>query len=244
MIFISSFVSTNLTLREHRTKQRFFLFFEFHTATMAAMILTAKELESLVNVQHRSTHTLLAAPSLGDGSSLVVRAFLPDAAAVEIVPVHEKNRPAINLKRLHAAGVFEGLTREANRVYAYDLVIVDHLGHRRRTRDPYSFLPTLGETDLYLFGQGNERRIYDKLGSKLRVIDGAPGVSFALWAPNAQRVSVVGDFNGWDGRFHSMRHLGPSGVWEIFIPGIREGALYKYEIKDSNGALGLKTDPY
>ncbi len=211
---------------------------------MAAMILTAKELESLVNVQHRSPHTLLGAHPLGDVSGLVVRAFLPDAAAVEIVPVHEKNRPAIKLKRLHAAGVFEGVTREANRVYAYDLVIVDHQGNRRRTRDPYSFLPTLGETDLYLFGQGNERRIYDKLGSKLRVIDGVPGASFAVWAPNAQRVSVVGDFNGWDGRFHSMRHLGPSGVWELFIPGIGEGALYKYEIKDATGALVLKTDPY
>jgi 1,4-alpha-glucan branching enzyme len=211
---------------------------------MAPMILTAKEVASLVNVQHRSPHTLLGAHSLGDGSGLVVRAFLPDAAAVEIVPVHEKNRPGFKLNRLHEAGLFEGVTREADRVYAYDLVIIDHQGNRRQTRDPYSFLPTLSETDLYLFGEGNERRIYDKLGSKPRVIDGVPGVSFALWAPNAQRVSVVGDFNGWDGRFHSMRHLGPSGVWEIFIPGIREGALYKYEIKDSNGALALKTDPY
>ena len=204
------------------------------------MILTAKELESLVNVQQRSPHALLGVHPLGDGSGLVVRAFLPDAAAVEIVPVHEKARPAFKLKRLHEAGVFEGVTRDANRVYAYDLVVTDRQGDRRRTRDPYSFLPTLGETDLYLFGQGNESRIYDKLGSKLRVIDGVPGVSFAVWAPNAQRVSVVGDFNGWDGRIHSMRHLGPSGVWEIFIPGVGEGALYKYEIKDGSGALILR----
>src|SRR5213592_1162029 len=244
MTFISSFVPTTLTPLQHTTKPPFFLFFEVHRSTMAPMILTAEEVASLVNVQHRAPHTLLGVHPLGDGSGLVVRAFLPDAAAVEIVPVHEKNRPAIKLKRLHAAGLFEGVTREANRVYAYDLVIVDHQGNRRRTRDPYSFLPTLGETDLYLFGQGNERRIYDKLGAKLRVIDGVPGASFAVWAPNAQRVSVVGDFNGWDGRFHSMRHLGPSGVWEIFIPGIGEGALYKYEIKDANGALVLKTDPY
>src|SRR5213080_3390151 len=244
MIFISSLVPGNLTRLPHTTKPPFFLLFEAHRATMAAMILTAKEVENLVDVQHRSPHTLLGAHPLSDGSGLVVRAFLPDAVAVEIVPVHEKNRPGIKLNRLHEAGLFEGVTREANRVYAYDLLIIDHQGNRRQTRDPYSFLPTLGEIDLYLFGQGNERRIYDKLGSKLRVIDGVPGASFAVWAPNAQRVSVVGDFNGWDGRFHSMRHLGPSGVWEIFIPGIGEGALYKYEIKDSNGALVLKTDPY
>src|ERR1041385_5322576 len=211
---------------------------------MRLMILTAKEIESLVNVRHQSPHTLLGMHPLGDGSGLVVRAFLPYAAAVEIVPVHEKNRPAIKLKRLHEAGLFEGVTRQANRVYAYDLVIIDHQGNRRQTRDPYSFLPTLGETDLYLFGQGNERRIYDKLGAQLRVIDGVHGASFAVWAPNARRVSVVGDFNGWDGRRHAMRHLGPSGVWEIFVPGIREGALYKYEILDARGERVLKTDPY
>ncbi len=211
---------------------------------MAGMILTAAELESLVNVQQRSPHALLGMHPLGDGSGVVVRAFLPHASAVEIVPVIEKDKPKIKLKRLHDGGLFEGTARETGRVYAYDLVITDQGGNTRRTRDPYSFLPTLGETDLYLFGQGNERRIYDKLGAQLRVIDGVPGASFAVWAPNARRVSVVGDFNGWDGRIHPMRHLGPSGVWEIFIPGIREGALYKYEIKDANGALGLKTDPY
>src|SRR5882762_494291 len=208
------------------------------------MILTAEELESLVNVLHRSPHTLLGMHPLGDGSGLVTRAFLPDAATVEVVPVHEKGKPKVQLKRIHGAGLFEGVTKEAGRVYAYDLVITGSRGERRQARDPYSFLPTLGETDLYLFGQGNERRIYEKLGAQLRVIDGVSGASFAVWAPNARRVSVVGDFNGWDGRLHPMRHLGPSGVWEIFIPGVREGALYKYEIKDAHGALVLKTDPY
>src|SRR5207248_3550969 len=131
--------------------------------------------------------------------------------------------------------------KEAGRVYAYDLVITGSRGDRRQARDPYSFLPTLGETDLYLFGQGNERRIYDKLGAQLRVIDGVAGASFAVWAPNAQRVSVVGDFNGWDGRFHSIRHLGPPGVGKLFIPGVREGRPFKYEFLAASGALVLKT---
>jgi 1,4-alpha-glucan branching enzyme len=208
------------------------------------MILTKAELRSLVAVQHRSPHQLLGMHPLGDGSGIVVRALLPHAAKAEVVPVHEPDMPRFRLERLDPVGLFEGITKAANRVYAYDLVITDPEGRQQQTRDPYSFLPTVGETDLYLFGQGNERRIYEKLGAQLRVIDGVPGGSFAVWAPNARRVSVVGNFNGWDGRRHPMRHLGPSGVWELFLPGVGEGALYKYEIQDADGALRLRADPY
>ena len=208
------------------------------------MVLTQDELHSLVEVRNRSPHQLLGLHPLGDGSGLVGRAYLPDAAKVEMQPVHEKDKPVLKLKRIPKTDLFEGTTQAANRVYAYDLVITDRSGFVRRTRDPYSFLPTLGEGDLYLFGKGDERRIYDKLGAQLRTIDGVQGVSFAVWAPNAQRVSVVGDFNHWDGRFHQMRSLGSSGVWEIFIPGVGKGAHYKYEIRNLHGHIGLKTDPY
>jgi 1,4-alpha-glucan branching enzyme len=208
------------------------------------MILTRAELEALVHVQHKTPHQLLGMHPLGDGSGVVVRAFLPHAARVEIVPTHDKAKPSFHLHRIHDAGVFEGSHKGSTSVYAYDLVVVDHHGNRTQSRDAYSFLPTLGETDLYLFGQGDERRIYEKLGAHLRSLDGVPGVSFAVWAPNAQRVSVVGDFNNWDGRYHTLRLLGASGVWEIFVPGVREGTLYKYEIKDHTGATVLKTDPY
>ncbi len=208
------------------------------------MVLTQDELRSLVEVANRSPHQLLGLHGLGDGSGLVARAMLPDAAKVELRPVHEKDKPVIKLKRIPKTDLFEGVTQAANRVYAYDLVITDRAGAVRRTRDPYSFLPTLGEGDLYLFGKGDERLIYDKLGAQLRTIDGVPGTSFAVWAPNAQRISVVGDFNGWDGRVHQMRSLGSSGVWEIFIPGVGEGAHYKYEIRSLQGRVSLKTDPF
>ena len=208
------------------------------------MVLTQEEVRSLVEAQHRSPHELLGMHILGDGSGLVVRAFIPDAATVEIRPVHEKDKPCLKLERVHESGVFEGVTRAAQRVYAYDLVITDKSNRVRRTRDPYSFLPTLGESDLFLFGKGDERRIYEKLGAQLRTIDGVHGTSFAVWAPNAQRVSVVGDFNHWDGRCHAMRSLGASGVWEIFVPGVGEGAHYKFEIRNLQGNIGLKTDPY
>src|SRR6266478_2414851 len=206
------------------------------------MVLTQQELLSLVEAKTRAPHTLLGMHILGNGGGLVVRALVPNAATVEIQPVHEKDKPTIQLKRIAKTDVFEGTTTEADRVYAYDLVITDRADSTSRTRDPYSFLPTLGESDLYLFGKGDERRIYDKLGAQLRTIDGVPGTSFAVWGPNAQRISVVGDFNGWDGRSHQLRSLGPSGVWEIFIPGVGEGAHYKYEIRDHHGHISLKTD--
>ena len=208
------------------------------------MLLSKDELRSLVELTHQSPHTLLGMHPLGGQAGLVVRALLPDAAKVAIQPVHEKDKPAFELKRLPKTDVFEGTTKLANSVYAYDLVITDKGGHTRRTRDAYSFLPTLGEADLFLFGKGDERKIYDKLGAQLRTIDGVHGTSFAVWAPNAQRVSVVGDFSNWDGRVYSMRLLGASGVWEIFIPGVGQGAHYKFEIRDVHGHVKLNTDPF
>src|SRR5512133_2740351 len=118
------------------------------------MVLTQEELRSLIEVRNRSPHDLLGLHRLGDGGGVVVRALLPNAAKVEIQPVHEKDKPVIKLKRLPRTDLFEGTSSGADRVYAYDLVITDHSGNTLRMRDPYSFLPTLGESDLYLFGKG------------------------------------------------------------------------------------------
>jgi 1,4-alpha-glucan branching enzyme len=208
------------------------------------MLLTQDELRSLVDLKHQSPHTLLGMHPLGDKSGLVARAYLPDAKKVEIQPVHEKDKPKFELKRIPDTDIFEGVTTAANAVYAYDLVVTTRQNQVRRTRDAFSFLPTLGEADLYLFGKGDERKIYEKLGAQLRTIDGVHGTSFAVWAPNAQRVSVVGDFNHWDGRYHPMRLLAASGVWEIFVPGAGQGAHYKFEIRDAHGNIKLNTDPF
>jgi 1,4-alpha-glucan branching enzyme len=208
------------------------------------MILTTEELRSLVELIHQSPHTLLGMHALGGKSGLVARALLPDASKVEVCPVHEKDKPSFELQRIPGTDLFEGVTSAADRIYAYDLLVTTRGGRRRRTRDAFSFLPTLGENDLYLFGKGDERRIYEKLGAQLRTIDGVPGASFGVWAPNAQRISVVGDFNNWDGRMHPLRLLGASGVWEIFVPGVGEGAHYKFEVRDAHGQIILKTDPF
>src|SRR5882672_8799241 len=150
------------------------------------MLLTPEELNSLANLKHRSPHQLLGMHPLGDGTGIVARALIPDAQKIELSPTHEKTKPTFELARIAGTDLFEGVSHKAKAVYAYDLTITAKDGKKRRTRDAYSFLPTLGETDLFLFGQGNELRIYDKLGSHLRLIDGVPGTSFAVWAPNAQ----------------------------------------------------------
>jgi 1,4-alpha-glucan branching enzyme len=207
------------------------------------MLLSPAEFDSLVQLLHQSPHSLLGMHPLGDGGGLVVRAMVPDAVTVEVFPVHEPSKPRFALKSL-GSGIFEGVTKAASRIYAYDLEITDGAGNKRRTRDPYSFWPTVGETDLHLFNEGNHRRLYNALGARLSVLDGVTGTAFSVWAPNARRVSVVGSFNRWDGRAHPMRMLGSSGVWEIFIPGVGEGSLYKFEILEAGGQLALKTDPF
>ena len=105
------------------------------------------------------------------------------------------------------------------------------------------FAPTLSDADLHLIGEGNELRLYDKLGAQLREVDGVHGTAFSVWAPNAKRISVVGDFNDWDGRWHVMRPLGDSGVWELFVPQVGQGAHYKFELINAQDRLLLKTDP-
>src|SRR5437870_13329259 len=108
----------------------------------------------------------------------------------------------------------------------------------------HDFSPTLGNIDLHLFNEGKHLRIYEKLGAHVLTHEGERGVAFAVWAPNAERVSVVGDFNEWDGSKHPMRPLNASGVWELFVPGLQAGELYKYEIKSRSGPVFLKADPY
>ena len=134
------------------------------------MILTQPELESLTQAQHRHPHQLLGMHPLGDGSGVVVRAYLHNAAKVEVVAVLEKTRPKIALERIHDSGLFEGVAKGSSKVYAYDLVVTDYQGNTRRNRDGYSFLPTLGETDLHLFNEGNDRRA-DTMTATILIFD-------------------------------------------------------------------------
>jgi len=210
------------------------------------MITTRKEIDALLKGTLGQPHALLGMhPHTQDGrSGLVVRALIQDAVSCEVIDASEGAQSRYAMGKHHDLGFFEAFIPDRSEVFPYRLHITRTNGEIREFHDPYCFLPTLGEQDVYFFNEGTDHRVYQKLGAHLRTIDGVMGVSFAVWAPNAARVSVVGDFNQWDGRYHPMRSLGQSGVWELFVPGLQEATLYKYEIVPREGAMRLKTDPY
>ncbi|MBV9008246.1 MAG: 1,4-alpha-glucan branching protein GlgB [Verrucomicrobia bacterium] len=197
------------------------------------------ELRAFLAGTHSDPFRILGPHRVRD--DLVIRVFRPDAREV-MVELDDGRRTRAD--RIHGDGLFQAAVQNAGRDTPYMLAIRPPDGSEQRTRDPYSFGVIMGEMDLHLFGEGNHWKLYEKFGAHLRKIGDATGVYFAVWAPNAQRVSVVGDFNGWDGRVHCMRKLIGSGVWELFIPGVRENAHYKFELRTHTGALLLKSDPF
>jgi 1,4-alpha-glucan branching enzyme len=207
-----------------------------------ASSLPSDDLYPLIECRHADPHRILGV-RLGKSCGSGLRVFQPEATSVSVVFPDGRR---IELAKVHDAGVFEAFTEESLPTGPSDYTVeaVFSNGINAAWRDPYAFPPTLGEVDLYLLGEGEHREAYQVLGAHLRMIDGIEGTSFAVWAPNAQRVSVVGDFNFWDGRHHMMRHLGGSGIWEIFIPGVDEGDHYKFEIRGPSGDVFLKTDPF
>jgi 1,4-alpha-glucan branching enzyme len=183
-------------------------------------------------------HSVLGAHPQDGG--VVVRAFRPDATSVLVKP--EGAQP-VELTEADPPGLFEGVVEGAKAPFKYELEVSYPDGRTFTLRDPYAFLPTVGELDLHLAGEGRHERLYEKLGAHVRELDGVTGTSFAVWAPTARSVGVVGDFNSWDGRLHPMRSLGSSGVWELFVPDVGPGQRYKYEIRTQDGELRLKADP-
>ena len=172
-----------------------------------------------------------------EGDATIVRVFLPQAEGAAIVD--EQGREC-GLERIHEAGLFEGRTADATRRYR---VRARYPGGEVELEDAYRFPPILSDLDLHLLGEGTHLHLYEKLGAHPMVLDEVAGVAFAVFAPNARRVSVVGDFNGWDGRRHAMRVRG-NGLWEIFVPEAKPAHHYKYEIVGPDGRmLPLKADP-
>jgi 1,4-alpha-glucan branching enzyme len=208
------------------------------------------EMESLIRGEFNDPHHILGPHYAGDAAKrqVVVRAFIPRSSRVSLILDSAPGAP-IPAERIHPAGIYAAaLPGERELPLApnsYRWHIREQGFPDREFRDPYAFAPLLTDFDLHLFGEGTHTEAYEKLGAHLREIDGVAGVAFGVWAPNAQRVSIVGDFNQWDGRTHPMRNRGPSGLWELFVPGLAEGAIYKYEIRTRQGALPfLKADPY
>ncbi len=201
-------------------------------------ILSQSELENIIHGNTADPFSLLGMHKLNK-EELVVRVFNPFAEKVKILIGKENHM----LNKIADEGLFEGKIK-GKKVVEYLIEYDYYYGDRYTTKDPYSFLPVLSEYDLHLFGEGNNHRIYEKLGANLIEHQGIKGVHFAVWAPAAKRVSVIGSFNNWDGRCHLMRSRGASGVWEIFIPNLTEGDMYRFEIKTKEGHILKKIDPY
>src|SRR5215207_4135948 len=184
------------------------------------------DLDALARGDHPDPFSLLGSHVLP--GELVIRAVLPWATSARVVV--EGVTPPREMAKRHPGGVFEARLTDVHDRAAYQIHTTAADGRTVVVEDPYRFPPALTDYDLYLLGEGRHHDAYERLGAHRRKLEGVEGVAFAVWAPNARRVSVVGDFNAWDGRVHAMRRHPGVGVWEIFLPGVEDDARYKYEI--------------
>jgi 1,4-alpha-glucan branching enzyme len=208
-------------------------------AEINSSIVSAQDLQRLFAFVHHDPHRILGAHPTGAGHR---RARLQAGGRER--RTHHRRRAAPPSDRVHPSGLFELLVADKSQTFPYRLRVSYPDGNVYTHRDSYAFLPTLGNFDEHLFAEGRHLKLYEKLGAHVRQLGDVSGVSFAVWAPGAEGVSVVGNFNNWDGRLNQMRRLGVSGIWELFIPDLTAGALYKYEIHHSNRLPFLKADPY
>ncbi|OCR21582.1 glycogen branching protein [Pseudomonas syringae] len=207
------------------------------TGAAPQLMPAAADMDALIRAEHRDPFSVLGPH--GDGANgQFIRAYLPDALSVSVL-ARDGERELGPLQMSEVPGFFVGHFTEAQPY----LLKINWAGGEQITEDPYSFGPLLGEMDLYLFAEGNHRDLSSCLGAQVKNVDGIDGVRFSVWAPNARRVSVVGGFNNWDGRRHTMRLRHPTGVWEVFVPRLKPGEVYKYEILGADGILPLKADP-
>ena len=194
------------------------------------------ELARIVAGSHRTPHDVLGPHRVEGG--WVVRVWRPGA---DTCTLRTSGGERISMARVHEAGIF--VADLASDPGAYQVDVSYPGGWTATADDPYRFWPTLGDVDLHLIGEGTHQRLWAVLGAHHRQHDGALGTAFAVWAPSAKSVRIVGDFNSWDGRAHPMRIMGSSGVWELFVPGAAPGQHYKFEVNGSTGRVALKADP-
>ncbi|MBW3614055.1 MAG: 1,4-alpha-glucan branching protein GlgB [Actinobacteria bacterium] len=207
------------------------------TAATGHVDPSQEQIDRLVRGEHSDPHQVLGLHKLDRTS--IVRAYRPEASAMRVLLGDGR---VVEMTRVRDAGVFEAEVDEAA-AEGYELEATYPSGDTVAFGDPYRFWPTLGEIDLHLVGEGRHHDLWNQLGANNRVHEGSAGTAFAVWAPNARSVRVVGDWNLWDGRLHPMRTLGGSGVWELFIPGVEPGARYKFEILTPAGHVTVKADP-
>lgn len=197
------------------------------------------EIESIIYSESDNPHAILGAHVVG-GNTLV-QAYIPGAKSVLLQ--NKKDKKSYEMELADEEGFFAVLV-PGKTPFKYEYIVEDSEGNLKKQKDAYNFAPRIDEKDMDKFAAGIHYTVYEKLGAHPMKIDGISGVYFAVWAPNAVRVSTVGDFNDWDGRVHQMRRLGNSGIFEIFIPDAKAGQNYKYELKIKGDLTYMKADPY
>ncbi len=204
------------------------------------MVMGQPDIARLIRGLHADPFSYLG--SHFDGDDFIIRTYAPYAQSVAIVKPRG-SKPVAMCQRLHESGVFEARVNASKLKTGYHLVAT-YDGVEHRYEDPYRFAPDLGELDLYLLSEGKHVHAFQALGAHVKKQEGVNGTRFSVWAPNAAGVCVVGDFNSWSTTKHPMRSRGGSGVWELFIPGVGDGAAYKYAVRDTQGHMQpLKADP-
>ncbi len=200
---------------------------------------------SIVNGECKDPHVFLGmhiVDGRGRKKNIAVRVYHPSARLIELIDVFDNAVYPLSPK--YGGEIYEIIFPDRKDLFEYKLRITDQYGNCFETHDPYSFWPVISEYDIFLYSQGNHHRIFEKLGAHIMTVNNITGTLFSVWAPCAKRVSVIGGFNQWDGRRHQMRQLGASGIWELFIPLVTTGDLYKFEIKTQAGQIMAKADPY
>ncbi len=206
-----------------------------------AVTLHPDALNALVYGDHGAPLQILGIHAIDDKKT-VIRALRPTAKTLKIAV--NKKKP-MDMSRIHEAGLFEITLENPATDLEYQLIEINDSDQEHKFYDPYAFPPMLTEFDLHLLGEGKHLNSYDVMGAHVREVKGVKGVNFAVWAPNALRISVVGAFNNWDARVHIMSKHNSTGIWEIFIPGLSYGEVYKYDLKSLNHNYhGQKCDPY
>ncbi|MFZ2654955.1 MAG: 1,4-alpha-glucan branching protein GlgB [Victivallales bacterium] len=199
------------------------------------------DLKMLLEGRYGSPHSILGMHLDPKLNCIIVRCYDPKSLEVLVIgETGEKTR----MEKIHEQGLFALSFPGVQKHFKYELEKHFDNSSAFTSPDPYCFLPGIGEMDQYLFNQGEHHKVYEFMGAHPRDFGGVTGVLFTVWAPSADRVSVVGNFNQWDGRRHPMRVIGSSGIWELFIPSLKEGEIYKFELRAKNGDIFLKLDPY
>ena len=204
-------------------------------------LLSKEEMEAIINGDHGNVFAVLGIHRNKGSKEVFIRAYQPHTNSIEVINKVDGSSLGF-MEKLDERGFYQ-INLGAADNFSYKFRIENDKGEKYEQEDVYRFPCTLGDIDVYLLSEGNHLNMYKILGAHVREMEGVKGVSFAIWAPNAKRVSVVGAFNNWDGRVNVMRKNINCGVWDIFIPNIGEGELYKYEVKTHENYILTKSDP-